>query len=189
MVAGVISSLGAVRGRVMRVQLLVLASVMVLLSGCASTGRLSRTLSHQATKPPADAHIQDSTGASISNIQTSRYVKTSTRITSYQMNLLDQTLSIRFPFSVKTISQALNYLLRFSGYSLVGKHSRSQAMNAILSQPLPEVLRHIDNTTLKASLLSLVGSDFQLLYDPVHRLVSFALKPQSQLIFSKKDES
>jgi conjugative transfer region protein (TIGR03748 family) len=124
---------------------------------------------------------------SFADIQKSRYVTTNTGLASYQKNLLSQTVNMTFPASIKTIGEAVNYLLRFSGYSVVNVKQQSEAMQAIMSQELPETLRQINNATITQALLGLVGDSFQVLYDPVHRLISFSLKPKEKPIYDAKN--
>lgn len=112
------------------------------------------------------------------SVKVSRYVNERLALATYQKNLLAQQVTLRFPQSVHTIGQAVESVLAFSGYRLVPKARQSQAMQVILQQPLPEALRVIDNVTLSQCLLGLVGHSFQMLFDPVNRLISFHLKPQ-----------
>lgn len=102
-----------------------------------------------------------------------------------QHDLLQQTFQVHFPYSVKTIGQAINYLLRFSGYSLVNANQLSTDANHLLQLPLPNVGRTLGPLSLEKGLETLVGDPFQLLVDPVHRQVSFQLKSAYQLLFKK----
>ena len=120
------------------------------------------------------------------SVQTSRYVRTSLALSHYQKDLLVQHISLRFPQSVKTIGEAVDMVLEPSGYRLVSKHKQSEAMRIILTQRLPEALRVIKDVTLSQCLLGLVGHSFQLLFDPVNRLISFNLKPEYQGLYVDK---
>ncbi|MFT6834461.1 MAG: conjugative transfer region protein (TIGR03748 family) [Francisellaceae bacterium] len=121
-------------------------------------------------------------------IQTSRYTMSEAGLNTYQKNLLQQTVTMTFPqHKVTTIDQAVKYLLRFSGYNLVPQSSQSAALKAILAQQLPESLRTLRNVTIEQGLSGLVGKPFQVLDDPIHRLISFRLRPSYQL-FNLKAE-
>jgi type IV pili sensor histidine kinase/response regulator len=80
----------------------------------------------------------------------------------------------------------VHYLLRFSGYSLVGTRSLSKEAAALLMQPLPAVDRHLGPMTLEEGLQTLVGKPFGWLVDPVHRLLSLRLLPNYQPLYQTK---
>ena len=104
-----------------------------------------------------------------------RYLIASTKPTPEQQDLLTQSFQVKFPQSVKTIEDAIKHLLRFSGYKLVNKRALPVYAQAILSQSLPETYRTLGLMSLKDGLLNLVGEPFDLLVDPIHRLLSFRL--------------
>lgn len=104
-----------------------------------------------------------------------RYLTASAKPTSEQQDLLNQSFQVKFPRSVKTIEDAINHLLRFSGYKLVNRQSLPVHAQAILAQSLPEAHRTLGLMSLKDGLLTLVSEPFDLLVDPIHRLLSFRL--------------
>jgi conjugative transfer region protein (TIGR03748 family) len=117
--------------------------------------------------------------------QIGRYLDVPNSPLSSQANLLNQTFQVRFPTSVKTIGDAMRYLLRFSGYSLVAENSLMPETKHLLNLPLPQTDRMLGPLTLQQGLLTLAGQPFGLLIDPVHRLISFRLLPRYQSIYQK----
>jgi conjugative transfer region protein (TIGR03748 family) len=114
-----------------------------------------------------------------------RYLDVPNAPLSSQANLLNQTFQVRFPTSVITIDDAMRYLLRFSGYSLVAENSLMPETKHLLNLPLPQTDRMLGPLTLQQGLLTLAGQPFGLLVDPVHRLISFRLLPRYQSIYQK----
>jgi conjugative transfer region protein (TIGR03748 family) len=102
-----------------------------------------------------------------------------------QADLLTQTFQVRFPSSVKTINDAIRYLLRFSGYTLTTDDNLIAEVKRLLSLPLPQTDRALGPLSLEQGLLTLVGKPFGLLVDPVHRLINFRLLPQYKPLYKK----
>jgi len=115
-----------------------------------------------------------------------RYLTITNQPLIAQTHLLTQTFEVRFPASVKTIGDAVYYLLRFSGYSLVDRHYLPKEAAALLVQPLPAVDRHFGPMTLETGLQTLAGEPFGWLIDPVHRLLSLRLLPRYQPLYQSK---
>lgn len=112
-----------------------------------------------------------------------RYLSVENQTLPAQTNLLQQTFQVKFPPTVKTVGEAMQYLLRFSGYSLVNYKYLPSEAQALLIQPLPQVDRNIGPLNLQKGLITLAGEPFGLLVDPVHRLISLRLKPAYQSIY------
>lgn len=110
--------------------------------------------------------------------QVGRYLTVSNKTNSSQIHLLSQSIQVRFPQEVKTIGDAINYLLRFSGYSLIATEQMNPALKTTISKPLPIIDRTLGPIALKAGLLTLVGSAFYIKEDPINRVVDFQLKPK-----------
>ncbi|HVV68006.1 MAG TPA: hypothetical protein VHE99_03060 [Gammaproteobacteria bacterium] len=106
-----------------------------------------------------------------------RYLSVDNKPTSAQRDLLSQIIQVRFPQPVQTIGDAMNYLLRFSGYSLVDETRQSIAMKNTLKKPLPLVDRSFGPMSLKDGLITLAGPAFTLMQDPLNREINFKLKP------------
>lgn len=107
--------------------------------------------------------------------QISRYMTVKNRARFEQMDLMAQIVQIRFPQNVKTIGEAVNYILRFSGFAL-SDCKNNQGLRVMLSKPLPLVDRDIGPISLREALLILVGPGFTLETDSINREVNFKLK-------------
>lgn len=113
-----------------------------------------------------------------------RYLSVQNKPLSIQRDLLSQTFHVRFPKSILTIGDAVQYLLNYSGYRLVIRSQQSHAVQTLLQLPLPQVDRDFGPMSLQDGLKTLAGKAYQLVIDPVHRLVSFRLKPSYQSMFT-----
>jgi conjugative transfer region protein (TIGR03748 family) len=111
-----------------------------------------------------------------------RYLTISNKPLPQQRDLLSQTIQMRFPPNVKTVGDAVNHILRYSGYSLIAANQRSTDLKNTLQKPLPLVDRGFGPMTLRDALTTLIGPAFALAEDPLNREVDFRLKPN----FSKK---
>lgn len=109
--------------------------------------------------------------------QVGRYLTILNKPTLSQARLLSQIVQIRFPLNVQTVGDAMNYLLQFSGYSLVSQEQMNKALKTIISKPLPMVHRQLGPISLKEGLIVLAGPAFYLISDPVNRVVDLRLKP------------
>ena len=89
------------------------------------------------------------------------------------MRLLSAIVRVEFPGSVTRVGQAVEHLLRPSGYRLSPQHAAEPTRQSLLNLPLPEPHRTLGPMPLKTALETLVGPAFRLVEDPVHRLVSF----------------
>jgi type IV pili sensor histidine kinase/response regulator len=123
--------------------------------------------------------------ASNNEIVTGRYLTAAGRPLPEQIEPLTQLFQVRFPRSIKTIGDAVRYLLQSSGYHLVDKQQLPSPTHAILAQKLPDTIRTLGSLPLQDGLLVLVGDPFTLLVDPVHRLVSFQLREAYYPIYTR----
>lgn len=119
-----------------------------------------------------------------SSTQLARYLAVQNQPLPEQQNLLEQVFQVHFSRDVRTIGDAVHYLLRPSGYRLVDAHFFPKAAQSLLLQPLPEVDRKFGPMCLKDGLLTLVGFPFGLVVDPVHRLIGLRLKPDFQSTYA-----
>ena len=111
-----------------------------------------------------------------SSNEVGRYLSVTEKPRSSQVNLLSQTMLVRFPQSIQTIGDAMNYLLRFSGYSLVARDHMNNALRTTITKPLPAVDRQFGPIALDVGLVTLAGPAFSLIQDPINRTVDFKLK-------------
>jgi len=110
--------------------------------------------------------------------EVSRYTTVKNQASRAQVNPLLMTIQTRFPQSVQTVGDAMNYVLRYSGFSLVDKEQMDAGVVQMLKQPLPIVDRQLGPMTLQDALETLAGKHvFKLTQDPLHRKLSFELLP------------
>ena len=108
-------------------------------------------------------------------IQVGRYSMLSAMPTKAQADLLATTITTQSPERIHTIGEAVRYLLQRSGFRLTGSEAISPEAKVMLKLPLPAVHRNLGPITLRRALETLAGPVFQLIQDPIHRLVSFEL--------------
>ncbi len=111
-------------------------------------------------------------------MQGGRYTVVAPVATAAQADPLQTMVTIRFPEpNITTVGDAIRYLLRHSGYHLAESDSADPAMAALLDHILPKVHRHLGLMTLQNMLATLVGTVYQVVVDPVNRLIAFDLAP------------
>ena len=110
--------------------------------------------------------------------EVSRYTTVKNQATRAQINPLLMTVQVRFPQNIQTVGDAMNYLLRYSGYSLVEQSEMDASVQQMLDQPLPIIDRTLGPLSLQEALEVLAGKHvFKLTEDPLHRKVSFDVLP------------
>ncbi|MCE3045390.1 hypothetical protein [Legionella sp. 16cNR16C] len=110
--------------------------------------------------------------------QINRYATVVNKPLAAQVNPLLAVQQIHFPQEVKTIGQAIEWWLRYSGFTLVAKERQSESLQAVMSQSLPQIDRNLGPLTVKDGLEVLVGQQaFTLIEDFLLRQVNFQLKP------------
>ena len=122
----------------------------------------------------------------ITTTQVGRYVTVNNTPISAQIDLLTQTIQVHFPQTVQSVGDAINYILRLSGYSLVPADEMTTPLKVTLSKPLPAIDRNIGPMSLNTALIVLAGHPFSLIDDPINRTVNFHLKKQYQPLNTKK---
>ena len=113
--------------------------------------------------------------------QVGRYSVIAAVPTEAQTDLLATTLTIRFPERIQTLGEAVRYLLQRSGYRLAKIESTGPDTVTLFALPLPVVHRSLGPMTLRDALKTLAGPTFNLVQDPVHRLVTFERCSPDQL--------
>jgi len=106
-------------------------------------------------------------------IQIGRYATASIASTHEQEDLLDVVIQTTIPNDVKTIGEAINFLLMRSGYELAASYRQGNYVAQLLAKPLPYAHRKLGPIRLKDALLLLVGKAYWMKADPVHRLLAF----------------
>jgi conjugative transfer region protein (TIGR03748 family) len=118
--------------------------------------------------------------------QVSRYLTVANKPKLSQTNLLSQLIQVRFTRNIQSVGDAMNYLLKFSGYSLIPESKMSLELQSTLNKPLPIVDRELGPITLSDALTILSGPAFYLTHDPVNRFINFKLKPEYQKFIKNK---
>ena len=108
-----------------------------------------------------------------SDVQIGRYSTTAAAPTKEQVHLLQVVVSIEFPNSINTVGEGINYALKESGYALAPQRALSDELRSVLQLRLPKAHRRLGPMPLQWLLVTLVGPSWQLVEDPIHRLVSF----------------
>ncbi|MEZ5489056.1 MAG: pili assembly chaperone [Gammaproteobacteria bacterium] len=116
--------------------------------------------------------------------QIGRYSVIAVAPTTGQQDLLSVTQSITIPNDITTVGDALNWLLRDSGYRLADHAVLSEETIDMLDLPLPNAHRAFEPMPLNVVIGLIVGPAFYLVQDSVHRLIGFercadALNPTS----------
>lgn len=110
--------------------------------------------------------------------QINRYATVANKPLAAQINPLLAVQQVHFPQEVQTIGQAIEWWLRFSGFSLISKKKQPESLQAVMRQALPQIDRTLGPLTVKDGLEVLVGQQsFALIEDPLLRQVNFKLKP------------
>jgi type IV pili sensor histidine kinase/response regulator len=76
-----------------------------------------------------------------------------------------------------TVGQGLHELLAGTGYQLAEPWAADPAIGRLYVQPYPEAQRDVGPVELGGALARLAGPAWQLVVDPVNRLVSFERRP------------
>lgn len=106
-------------------------------------------------------------------VQVDRYSVMVVGPTAGQLDLLAVTSPVVIPNDIKTIGDALEWLLRDSGYRLASEPVMTSDTKKMLELPLPAVHRRFESMSLKTAVALMVGPAFHIVQDPVHRLIAF----------------
>ncbi len=110
-----------------------------------------------------------------SALSVSRYVDVLPGPTNAQRNPMNQVLPhISFKHNIKSVGQAINYLLSDTGYKLT-RHHPDKRVHTLFRLSLPKIHRNMGPLTLAQALTVLAGEPWSLSVDPINRLVSFQL--------------
>ncbi len=110
-------------------------------------------------------------------VQTGRYSYATVGAQAAQVDPLLAVIDVRLPPDVTTVEEAANYLLRRSGFNLLPPDPGDQPVTSLLSQPLPEVHRHLGPISLREALLTLGGKAFLVNVDYVYRKIGYHVSP------------
>ena len=109
--------------------------------------------------------------------QTGRYSYVAVGAQATQVDPLLAIIDVRLPSGITTVEEAVNYLLRRSGFNLLPPDPGDPAVCYLLSQPLPEVHRRLGPISLREALLTLGGKAFLVNVDYVYRKVGYQVSP------------
>lgn len=122
--------------------------------------------------------------------QVGRYATVDNKPLAAQINPLLTVQQIHFPIAVKTVGQAVDYWVSYSGYHLADKSKLSKPLLDVLAQPLPQIDRNLGPLTVQEGLEVLVGKQvFKLVQDPLHRQVSFKMNRKYQALANKANKT
>lgn len=109
--------------------------------------------------------------------QVNRYATVDNKPLPAQVNLLLAVQHIHFPQEIKTVGQAIEYWLRYSGLRLAEQGKQSASLQTLMHQPLPQIHRHLGPLTVKDGLEVLATKDvFSLTHDPLLREINFKFR-------------
>lgn len=113
--------------------------------------------------------------------QINRYATVANKPLAAQVNPLLTVQQIHFPQEIKTVGEAIEWWLHYSGFSLVNKEKQLVSLQAVMYHPLPQTHKNLGPLTVKEGLEILVGQQvFTVIEDPIKRQVNFKLKPAYQ---------
>ncbi len=108
-------------------------------------------------------------------IRTSRYSAVDNVAPENQINPLKVIIKTRVPQGVITLRETVEFLLVRSGYAMADDVVMTEETKALLNLSIPVVHREIGPMSLDKALQMLGGEAFELIVDPVHRLISYEL--------------
>ena len=106
-------------------------------------------------------------------VQIGRYATVRALPTEAQRDVLSMQLTRHFDTNVKTVGDAVAEVLKEVGYSLSDPATADTRRQRLLQLPLPNTHRRLGPVTIRDMLATLAGPGWQLVEDPVDRLVTF----------------
>lgn len=113
--------------------------------------------------------------------QVNRYATVANKPLAAQINPLLAVQQIHFAQEIKTVGQAMDSWLHYSGFTLVSKDKQPSSLQTVMQQTLPQIHRNLGPLTVKEGLEILAGQPvFMVTEDPLLREVNFKVKPAWQ---------
>jgi type IV pili sensor histidine kinase/response regulator len=107
-------------------------------------------------------------------LRVGRYTTVAEAPPEAQSNPLDAVVVLSFPRNqVKSVKDAISYLLIRTGYRLTDTEQLGPEVMEILALPLAEVHRKIGPYSVRSALSVLLGTPFTLSTDPVRRQIAY----------------
>ena len=106
-------------------------------------------------------------------VQIGRYATVRALPTEGQRDVLSMQLTRHFDANVKSVGDAVAAILKEVGYSLSDPATADSRRQRLLQLPLPNTHRQLGPITIRDMLATLAGPGWQLVEDPVDRLVTF----------------
>ncbi len=110
-----------------------------------------------------------------SHYQVGRYISVEPVATPVQKDLLSVVVTVDFTDQIQTVGDAMTHILLRSGYRMASLDASDPALPVLLNSPLPLVHRQLGPIRIDNALSALAGPAWDLVIDPVNRLVSFDL--------------
>ncbi len=130
----------------------------------------------------ASCVVSSSALAATDYTQFGRYLTVTNAPTNKDPLGIREVIQRQFPAQIKTVGQAVAFTLKGTGYQLVPASRSSVSIRQLYQHPLPSYLRSIGPVPLEGALLILSSSAYQLVVDPVHRLMTYKLRSNYQNI-------
>ncbi|MCX4030191.1 LysM peptidoglycan-binding domain-containing protein [Endozoicomonas sp. SM1973] len=118
-------------------------------------------------------------------VRLDRYTLQKAEPTADQQHLLSVMVNMRFPSQVKTVGDALEWVLMRSGYRLEQPSEHNPYLFSLYSLKLPSIHRRIGPATLEDVLNVLAGDGYQLAINPVIREIGYTIKPDFKRFIDK----
>jgi conjugative transfer region protein (TIGR03748 family) len=106
------------------------------------------------------------------DVQIGRYTVAHAAVKSEVAFPLLQLVKIQFGAKTKTVLDAVQDVLTDTGYRLTSEANRDPCSAAMLRAPLPRIQRTMGPIRIVEALRALGGPGFELIVDPIHRLVT-----------------
>ena len=119
-----------------------------------------------------------SSSVTAEQVITDRYTLITPKPELKEIDPLSVNIQLSFPPNVKTVRDALNFVLMNSGWVLALDKSNDEALGMTLERPLPQVHRSLSLMPLRTVLQTLVGPYFVPVEDPLRRIYTFDLKKE-----------
>ena len=116
------------------------------------------------------------------DMQSSRYITISNAPVTSDDYSISTVVQENFPPTVMTVGDAISEILSQTSYRLLQPSKNDPLGRDLYSQPLPGYLRSVGPESLQNALLQLSGNVYQVVIDPVHRLVTFRLRQKFQTL-------